>query len=166
MQQIVFYILALLAIVFSVATITTRNAMFSVLSLVATFFALAGFYLMLNAEFVAFVHIIVYAGAIMVLFLFVVMMLNLNQSPVSIPRPLLARLAAVVAGGIFGLTLVAALSQTSLPTSTESTALAEVGSVRTLGKMLFNEFLLPFELTSILFIATMVGVVVLTKKEE
>lgn len=165
MEQIIFYALALVAIVFSALTVGSRNAMYSVLYLIVTFFAMAGFYLLLSAEFVAIVHIIVYAGAIMVLFLFTVMMLNLN-APLLLPRALLVRLLAVIAGGSFALVLIAAMGKAAHFVPVNSGASQAVGTVKVLGKMLFNEFLLPFELTSVLFIATMVGVVVLTKKEE
>lgn len=163
MEQLTFYALGLLAIVGALVTIFARNAMYSVLALVTTFFAIAGIYLQLNAEFVAVVHIIVYAGAIMVLFLFVVMMLNLNTIPIfhnNRPIRLLASLLGIVIAGI----LIYATSITELPA--ESTSAATPGTVKVLGKMLFNEYLLPFELTSVLLIATMVGVIVLTKKEE
>jgi len=165
MEQLFFYGLAIVAIISATVTIVARNAMYSVLSLVVTFFAMAGLYLLLSAEFVAIVHIIVYAGAIMVLFLFVVMMLNLNNvnsfvsnSPAS---KYLAGLAGLAMAGILGYAVIAS----PLPPAATNAA-AEIGSVKVLGKMLFNEYLLPFELISVLLIATMVGVIVLTKKEE
>ncbi len=164
MDQVIFYGLALITIVGALATIFSRNAMYSVLALVVTFFAMSGLYLQLKAEFVAVVHIIVYAGAIMVLFLFVVMMLNLNTVSTIIRSNVNIKWIAVLAGiamaGILGYGAYA----TTLPARGDNTA--ENGTVKILGKMLFNEYLLPFELTSVLLIATMVGVIVLTKKEE
>lgn len=165
MDQVLFYALAAIAIISAVITIAARNAMYSVLSLVVTFFTLAGLYLLLNAEFVAVVHVIVYAGAIMVLFLFVVMMLNLNTTNSIVTNTTankaMAGLAGLAMAGILGY----ASWTTALPAAS-NTAATEIGSVKVLGKMLFNEYLLPFELTSVLLIATMVGVIVLTKKEE
>ena len=164
MDQFIFYGLALITIVGALATIFSRNAMYSVLALVVTFFAMSGLYLQLKAEFVAIVHIIVYAGAIMVLFLFVVMMLNLNSVSTIIRSNVNIKWIAVLVGiamaGILGYGAYA----TTLPARGDNTA--ENGTVKVLGKMLFNEYLLPFELTSVLLIATMVGVIVLTKKEE
>lgn len=164
MDQVIFYGLALITIIGALATIFSRNAMYSVLALVVTFFAMAGLYLQLKAEFVAVVHIIVYAGAIMVLFLFVVMMLNLNTVSTIIRSNVNIKWIAVLVGiamaGILGYGAYA----TTLPVRGDNTA--ENGTVKILGKMLFNEYLLPFELTSVLLIATMVGVIVLTKKEE
>lgn len=164
MDQVIFYGLALITIVGALATIFSRNAMYSVLALVVTFFAMSGLYLQLKAEFVAIVHIIVYAGAIMVLFLFVVMMLNLNTVSTIIRSNVNIKWIAVLVGvamaGILGYGAYA----TTLPARGDNTA--ENGTVKILGKMLFNEYLLPFELTSVLLIATMVGVIVLTKKEE
>ena len=164
MDQVIFYGLALITIVGALATIFSRNAMYSVLALVVTFFAMSGLYLQLKAEFVAIVHIIVYAGAIMVLFLFVVMMLNLNTVSTIIRSNVNIKWIAVLVGiamaGILGYGAYA----TTLPERGDNTT--ENGTVKILGKMLFNEYLLPFELTSVLLIATMVGVIVLTKKEE
>lgn len=164
MDQVIFYGLALITIVGALATIFSRNAMYSVLALVVTFFAMSGLYLQLKAEFVAIVHIIVYAGAIMVLFLFVVMMLNLNTVSMIIRSNVNIRWIAVLVGvamaGILGYGAYA----TTLPARGDNTTAN--GTVKVLGKMLFNEYLLPFELTSVLLIATMVGVIVLTKKEE
>jgi NADH-quinone oxidoreductase subunit J len=165
MDQVLFYALAVIAIISAVITIVARNAMYSVLSLVVTFFTLAGLYLLLNAEFVAVVHIIVYAGAIMVLFLFVVMMLNLNTTNSIVTNTttnkVMAGLAGLAMAGILGYA-----SWTTVLPAASNTAATDIGSVKVLGKMLFNEYLLPFELTSVLLIATMVGVIVLTKKEE
>ena len=164
MEQVIFYGLALIAIVGALVTIFARNAMYSVLALVVTFFAMAGLYLQLNAEFVAVVHIIVYAGAIMVLFLFVVMMLNLNSVSSIVSNNASVKWIA----GLFGLAMAGILGYGTYVTTLPARGVnaPENGTVKVLGKMLFNEYLLPFELTSVLLIATMVGVIVLTKKEE
>lgn len=164
MDQVIFYGLALITIVGALATIFSRNAMYSVLALVVTFFAMSGLYLQLKAEFVAIVHIIVYAGAIMVLFLFVVMMLNLNTVSTIIRSNVNIKWIAVLVGIAIAGILGYGTYVTTLPARGDNTA--ENGTVKVLGKMLFNEYLLPFELTSVLLIATMVGVIVLTKKEE
>ncbi len=163
MTWLFFYLLSAVAIGSSINMVFQRNAMYSVLSLIVCFFAVAGLYIMLNAEFLAIVHVIVYAGAIMVLFLFVVMLLNLN-APVKFRKSNLVKLIGVITGGSLLLVLAAALSQSQLSNLPEFVN-NETGTVQTLGKVLFNEFLIPFEMTSILFISAMVGVVILTKKE-
>ena len=142
--------------------ILEKNPIHSVLYLVITFFAIAGHYILLNAQFLAAVHIIVYAGAIMVLFLFVIMLLNLNKETEP-HKPIAVKFAAVISAGILLVVLVGALrGTTSLPAP--EMANANIGLVKNLGKVLFNQFLLPFEIASILFLAAMVGAVMLGKR--
>jgi NADH-quinone oxidoreductase subunit J len=118
---------------------------------------------MLNAQFLAVVHIIVYAGAIMVLFLFTVMLLNLNI--ISEERKTkFSRISAVIAAGILLVSLVGAMKGLVLEPKTDPTSL-QIGTVQNLGKLLFNEYFLPFELASVLFISAMVGAVMLGRKE-
>ncbi len=160
--QILFGVLSLIAILSSVLMIFSKNPIYSVLYLIITFFAIAGHYILLNAQFLAVVHIIVYAGAIMVLFLFVIMMLNLNKETEP-HKPAWIKFAAVVSGGIMMVTLVGALKgadQLKLIQPND----ANIGLVNNLGKVLFNDFLVPFELSSVLFLAAMVGAVMLGKK--
>ena len=164
MTQIFFYFLSGIAIASSLLMLFQRNAMYSVLYLLVCFFAVAGLYIMLNAQFLAIVHIIVYAGAIMVLFLYVLMFLNLN-TPSTFSKSNLLRIAAVLTGGMVFILLFASFYQTQLSYIPDSLN-AETGSVQTLGKVLFDEFLIPFELTSILFLSAMVGVVIMNKKES
>lgn len=137
--------------------------MYSVLYLIITFFAIAGHYILLNAQFLAVVHVIVYAGAIMVLFLYVIMLLNLNQE--SEPhKQTLIKIAAVASSGLLLTVLVGSLrGATQVVTKTGG---AEIGLVKNLGQVLFNEFLFPFEISSILLLAAMVGVVMVGKDEE
>jgi len=142
----------------------SKNPVYSVLYLVITFFAIAGHYILLNAQFLAAVHIIVYAGAIMVLFLFVIMLLNLNKES-EYPKSSWLKVAAVITSGLLLTVLVAALKSAAnipLPVNVNT----EIGLVKNLGQVLFKEFLLPFEVSSILFLAAMVGAVMLGKKEE
>ncbi len=164
MTQIFFYFLSGIAIASSLLMLFQRNAMYSVLYLLVCFFAVAGLYIMLNAQFLAIVHIIVYAGAIMVLFLYVLMFLNLNTST-TFSKSNLLRFAAVITGGMVFILLFASFYQTQL-TYVPDSLKAETGSVQTLGMVLFDEFLIPFELTSILFLSAMVGVVIINKKES
>lgn len=164
MFDITFYILSILAIFGALMVIFTKNAMYCVLFLILTFFAIAGHFLLLQASFLGIVNIIVYAGAIMVLFLYVIMLLNLKESN-EIKKSLLARVGAIFSAGILMLVLVAAIRTTEEVTQAGTAYNPDLGTVKTLGKVLFTEFLLPFEVASILFIAAMVGAVMLGKRE-
>jgi NADH-quinone oxidoreductase subunit J len=159
----IFYFLSFLAILSALMVVVSKNPVHSVLYLIITFFAIAGHYVLMNAQFLAAVHIIVYAGAIMVLFLYVIMMLNLNAE-VEPHKGVLVKGAATVAGGALMIVLVGALRQTTVISHTANYN-PSVGLIRTLGKTLYNEFMLPFEVSSILFLAAMVGAVMLGKKE-
>ncbi len=162
MSQYIFYFLSFLAILSALMVVISKNPVHSVLYLIITFFAIAGHYVLLNAQFLAAVHIIVYAGAIMVLFLYVIMMLNLNAE-VEPHKSAIQKIAATVAGGILMVVLVGALRNTSLNYSTPASN--DAGLIKNLGHSLFNDFALPFEVSSILFLAAMVGAVMLGKKE-
>ncbi|MFA6259927.1 MAG: NADH-quinone oxidoreductase subunit J [Bacteroidia bacterium] len=164
MSQIIFLLLSLVTVVTALLVVFAKNPMYSVLSLIACFFTIAGHYILLSAQFLAIVHLIVYAGAIMVLFLFVVMLLNLNaeSEPVKSNR---LRIAAVISAGLLLLTFLAALKST-MPAVFASPLKADLGSVQQVGQLLFTDFLLPFEVSSILFLSAMIGAVVLAKKEK
>jgi NADH-quinone oxidoreductase subunit J len=163
-SEIIFYILSALSIFSALVVVFSKNPIYSVLSLIVCFFSIAGHYVMLNAQFLAIVHIIVYAGAIMVLLLFTVMLLNLNKE--SEPhKSNLIKVAAIVTGGLLMLTLLASLRTSQLPVYVSPTDLG-LGTVQTVGKSLFTDYLLPFEISSILFISAMIGAVVLAKKER
>lgn len=161
MTLYVFYFLSFLSILSALMVVFSKNPVHSVLYLVITFFSVGGHYLILSAEFLFAVHIIVYAGAIMVLFLYVIMLLNLNQESEPQKNPL-HKLAAVVSGGLLTLVLIAALRGAE-SAQMQFGAHPEIGLVKNLGKMLFNEFLLPFEIVSVLLLAAMVGAVMLGK---
>jgi NADH-quinone oxidoreductase subunit J len=162
MSQYIFYFLSFLAILSALMVVISRNPVHSVLYLIITFFAIAGHYVLLNAQFLAAVHIIVYAGAIMVLFLYVIMMLNLNAD-VEPHKSAIQKVAATVAGGILMIVLVGALKNAA-PVHGISIS-NDAGLIKNLGHSLFNEFALPFEVSSILFLAAMVGAVMLGKRE-
>ena len=163
-SEIIFYLLSALSILSALVVVFSKNPIYSVLSLIVCFFSIAGHYVMLNAQFLAIVHIIVYAGAIMVLLLFTVMLLNLNKE--SEPhKSNLIKVAAIVTGGLLMLTLLASLRTFQLPVYVSPTDLG-LGTVQKVGKSLFTDYLLPFEISSILFISAMIGAVVLAKKER
>lgn len=163
MKVYLFYFLCILALYSALMVVISRKPVHNVLYLTLAMFSIAGHYILLNAQFLAVVHIIVYAGAIMVLFLFTVMLLNLNNES-EFRKPALVRLAAVVAGGLLMLTLVGVFKQADLIITTDPTT-TQIGLVKNLGKVLYSDFLLPFEVSSILFLSAMVGAVLLGKKD-
>ncbi len=165
MADKIFYFLTFLSLISAMLVIFSRNPVHSVLYLILTFFCLSGHYILLNAQFLAAVNIIVYAGAIMVLFLFVIMFLNLRED--TEPRKgMAAKLAAVVSGGLLLLIMVAALRTVDMSTLNNPASFdSQIGLVENLGRVLFTDFLLPFELASVLFLVAMVGAVMLGKRE-
>ena len=158
-----FYVVAFLSIFFSLLVIFSKNPVHSVLYLIVTFFTFTIHYILLNAQFLAIVNFIVYMGAIMVLFLFVLMLLNLNEETEPL-KPTLLTVMGVVAGMCLLVTLAGSLKALSV---SEPVVLqnANLGLVKNLGKVLFNQFLLPFEISSLLLLSAMVGAVLLAKKE-
>jgi NADH-quinone oxidoreductase subunit J len=173
-EVVTFYVLAGLAVFASAMVIGQRNPMYSVLFLIAAFGALAGLYIQLEAPFVAVAQIIIYAGAIMVLFLFVVMLLNAPQEDGAewdrthpLRRPGIGRFGAALAGVLI-LELAYALMQVKAleaPVGSQAGA-ATVSSVRELGKVLFERHAFAFEATSVLILVAMVGAVVLARRED
>jgi NADH-quinone oxidoreductase subunit J len=164
MTLYLFYLLSFIAIISAFMVVISKNPVNSVLYLILTFFAIAGHYILLNAQFLAAVHIIVYAGAIMVLFLYVIMMMNFqkNSEP---SKTTISQFIATIAGGILMITLVGALRIYDMPAMVANPK-ADAGMVSTLGRVLFDKFLLPFEVSSLLFLAAMTGVVLLGKKNN
>jgi NADH-quinone oxidoreductase subunit J len=160
----VFYFVATLSIIFSLMVIFSKNPIHSVLYLIVTFFTFTVHYVLLNAQFLAVVNFIVYMGAIMVLFLFVLMLLNLNKENEPNKSNLL-KIVGVIAGCCLIVTLVGSLKSVAIQTPLVLQN-PSLGLVENLGKELFGPFMLPFELSSILLLAAMVGAVLLTKKEE
>ncbi|HEY7836999.1 MAG TPA: NADH-quinone oxidoreductase subunit J [Terriglobales bacterium] len=163
MQLTLFLIFAVLAVAGAINLLIQRHPIYSALSLVAVMFALAVEYLILGAEFIAFIQVIVYAGAIMVLFVFVIMVLNAGEvapAPKSrvaawIGLPVLALFAILVIGQVYG-----AFGATQLGLGEY---LVQTGPV---GNSLFHDFLLPFEVTSVLFLVGVLGAVVLAARQD
>jgi NADH-quinone oxidoreductase subunit J len=144
--------------------IITKNPVHSVLYLVITFFTFTVHYILLNAQFLAVVNFIVYMGAIMVLFLFVLMLLNLNKDTEPM-KSVLVKVMGAVAGMCLLVTVAGSIRaiEVSDPLILKS---PDIGLVGNLGKVLFNEFLLPFGISSLLLLTAMVGAVLLAKKEQ
>ena len=162
LTQIAFWFLSALAVGCALMVITRKNPVHSVLYLVATFFAISAHYILLNAQFLAIVNLIVYAGAIMVLFLFVVMLMNLNAI-VEPQKNKLLQFAGVISGGSLFLVLVAALTKTNAMIEMQT---GNYGLVKNLGMVLFKDYVLPFEISSVLFLSAMIGAVVISKREH
>lgn len=164
MTLYVFLFLSFIAVFCALMTVLSKNPIHSVIYLIGCFFAIAGHYMLLNAEFLAIVHIIVYAGAIMVLFLSTLMLMNLNDETEQ-HKPALAKISAVIASGLLMLVLVAVLKKAdNLPVPL--TQDISIGTIKNLGKVLLDEYLFPFEFSSVLFLSAMIGAVLLTKKEK
>lgn len=184
MTEFVFYTLAIAAVVSALLCITQKNPVPSALWLVSTMFALAGIYVLLNAQFIAAMQVLVYAGAVMVLFLFVIMLLNLGRGETSDRK----RGPVVLVAALLGVGLIAALvavkdtsvaglaaQLTTGPSGSPLSALPGAGEVQSVASFnnaigsvarpMFETYLVPFELTSILLLAAAVGAVVLAKRK-
>ena len=172
MEILAFFIFAAIAIIASVIVIGQGNPMYSVMSLIGSFGALAGLYVLLDAPFTAVTQIIVYAGAIMVLFLFVVMLLNVPREDAAewdqthpLYRPWPMRIGAVLA-----LALIAQLGWAVWKTPGVGEAIggqsAAASDVAQLGRVLFTDYMFAFEVTSILILASMVGAVILARRQS
>ncbi len=161
---IAFLFLSFVAVFSALMTILSKNPIHSAIYLIACFFSIAGHYLLLNAQFLAVVHVIVYAGAIMVLFLFTLMLMNLNKESEQ-HKPAIARIGAVIAAGVLMMVLVAILKRAdSLPVPASQNV--TIGTIENLGRVLLNEYLFPFEFASVLLLSAMIGAVLLAKKDK
>lgn len=163
-MQILFYLFAALSVISALFVVAAKSPINSVIALIVCFLSIAGHYILLNAQFLAVVHIIVYTGAIMVLFLFVIMLLNLNKSTEP-QKSLVTRIAAVIAGGLFLLTLLGAIKN-GIGIPVPDAYDGSIGLVTNVGKSLFTDYLLPFEVSSVLFLSAMIGAVLLGKKDK
>jgi NADH-quinone oxidoreductase subunit J len=170
-NALAFYIFAAITVLASLGVVGQRNPMHSVMLLILSFGALAGLYVLLDAPFTAVTQIIIYTGAIMVLFLFVVMLLNVPREEPA-PRGLTAALGpsgmkmAVVLSVVLGVELVWALSRVGLGWFAQDEAARSVSSVSLIGVSLFTRHAFAFEATSILILVAMVGAIVIARKER
>lgn len=162
--EITFWVLSFVMLVSAFMTVFSKNPIHSAIYLLICFACIAGHYLLLNAQFLFIVHIIVYSGAIMVLFLTTLMLMNLNEETEK-HKPAIARIGAIVAALILGLVLVSVISKTAI-TMPEQVLDADISSIKVLGKVMLDEYFFPFEFISILLLSAMVGSVLLTKKDN
>ena len=162
---IIFCVLGAVTIATAFLTIFSRNPIHSALYLVICFFTIAGHYLLLNSQFLAIVHIIVYSGAIMILFLFTIMLMNLNKEN-EVHKPRITRLGAIVSFCLICLVLLAVFMNSKPITGPYDFTGQDYQSIKVLGKVLLNEYMVPFEFASILLLVAMIGTVLLSKKEK
>ena len=163
-----FYILGLGAVLGALPLLIVRNPVYCALSLVASFAAMAGVFILLNQEFVAAIQILIYAGAIMVLFLFVIMLLNLRtDAPFAIHWTVPKAIGAAVAVAILSQMLSVFFSIASRPGPAGDYSpdrIAREGAVQIIGDLLFHQYVLPFEVISVLLMVAVMGAVVLAKR--
>jgi NADH-quinone oxidoreductase subunit J len=164
-SEILFYFLSAMALGSAIMVVVSKSPVHSVLWLIVTFFAISGHYILMNAQFLGIVNLIVYAGAIMVLFLFVIMLMNLNVD-VEPKKNRWLKMAGIVAGGCLLLVLVAALKNAEIKGQQTQFNEGSIGLIQNLGQLLFTEYVVPFEISSILFLSAMVGAVVIGKRAD
>lgn len=163
MEQILFYLVSGIALVSAGYFVFTKNPIYAILSLVVTFFSIAGLYILMNAQFLGLVQIIVYAGAIMVLFLYILMMLNLKKADEG-KKSNINKVIGIFAAGLLFVGILGAYKGLSGKQVAGNVDFS-VGLTKNLGKLLFNEYVLPFELASILILAGIVGAVLVGKRD-
>jgi len=164
LESILFWSLAVLSIASSIAVLTNRNPMYSVLLLVINFFCIGGLYLTLNAEFIAVVQIIVYAGAIMVLFLFVIMLLNLGNEETLEPTYDAKKGLAFLLGLAFLAEMIVAMKDFAALSSANDTF--DYGKVEKIGTQLMTQYVYPFEMISVILLAALIGALMIAKKHN
>jgi NADH-quinone oxidoreductase subunit J len=162
---LLFSVLSAITLATAFLTIFTKNPIHSAIYLVICFSSITGHYLLLNAQFLGIVNFIVYTGAIMVLFLFTLMLMNLNKED-EVHKPRVTRLAAVVLFCVMCLVLLAIFINSKPIVGDYDSTGEDYQSTKVLGNVLLNEYMLPFEYVSILLLVAMIGVVLLSKKEK
>ena len=168
-QAIAFYVLAALILGFAVLVVSTRNTVHAVLFLVLNFLAVAALYVLLTAQFIAVIQVLVYAGGIVVLYLFVVMLVNLKRPPEDHSSPqrhpwLGFALSALVLGQLAAILMFGGAARAGDAVAMQNSDLA-VNNVERVGMLLYTDFLVPFEVVSMLLLVAMVGAIILAKRE-
>lgn len=163
MDTIIFFYFATMILLTAALVVALRNPIFSALSLLVMFFHVAGLYVTLHAEFLAAIQIIVYAGAILVLYLFVVMLLNVKREERLHRQWAIALLLGLT---LFGEAVFLAMGKTAVaqPASGMAEREAVVGNTESIGHILFSTYLFPFEIASLILLVAMIGAVILSKK--
>jgi len=167
MEMLFFIILGLIAVVSALTVILQRNPVYSALALIVTLGSIAALFILLKAFFLAFVQVIVYAGAIMVLFIFVIMLLNLRKDEFGPEKRKFQRLFALIFSAFFLIELFIIVRYAVFVKPGEALSIPEdFGTPQALGRLLFTDYLLPFEIASILLLIAMVGAIFLARREE
>lgn len=162
---IIFCILSAISLATAFLTIYSKNPIHSAIYLVICMMSIMGHYLLFNAQFLALVQLIVYAGAIMVLFLFTIMLMNLNKED-EVHKPRITRLGAIVVFIITSVILVTIFIHSKTIMGEYDSSGEDYQSIKKLGSVLLNEYMVPFEFASVLLLVAMIGVVLLSKKEK
>ena len=161
-EQILFWVFAIPLVATAAGVVLSRNPVYAAMNLVAAFFFLAGIYVLLAAHLIAFMQVLVYAGAVMVLFLFVIMLLSIGDEHLFKEQhramQVVGALGAVMLVAVLAAAIGAAASGPGAPLA------ADFGTVKAVGKVLYTEYLLPFEATSLLLLVAIVGAVVVAKE--
>ena len=165
METLLFYIFGGIALLAAIQTVAQRKVFYSAISLIICLCAVSALYMILQAPFIAAVQIIVYAGAIMVLFLFVIMLLDPFSAAILRDKKKYLGYFAVLLGILTLVLLYPILKSYNLAQTPKNVGFADAGSVRHVGQVLFGEYLLPFEVTSVLILIAIIGVVVLAKRK-
>lgn len=161
---IFFYALAATAVVFALGVVSFASPMYSALCLIGCLFSIAGVFALQSAQLLAVLQVLLYAGAIMVLILFVIMLLNLSPKELGAPRVTRRKLLGGYAVAATGTLLLLRLSGRAWPQAPEADA--SFGSIEAVGNLLYTKYLLPFEMISLLLLAAIIGAVLLTRKSK
>jgi NADH-quinone oxidoreductase subunit J len=164
MEKVAFFILAVPLVVAAGGVLVSKNPVYAAMNLVASFFCMAGIYVLLSAHLVAFMQILVYAGAVMVLFLFVIMLLSIGDEPFEKERTRAVQLFGVAGAVGLAVVLGAAITQAGESAGDWARLEGPFGTVKHVGNVLFTEYLLPFEATSLLLLVAIVAAVVVAKE--
>lgn len=166
-QVVLFALFAIGAVATALLTITRKNPVASAMNLIGHFFMLSGLYLTLQAQFVAAVQVLVYAGAIMVLVVFVIMLLNLGREQQAAETGnMLRTTTAILLGAVFALMLVLAILGRPTNVNSLPSKATEIGTTEAIGQSLFTQYLFPFEAVSLLLLAALIGAVVIARRHQ
>ena len=161
MEAVLFILFGAIAVCGAVMVVTRKHPMASALYLILTLFAVAALFVLRQAHFLAAIQVIVYAGAVVVLFVFVIMLINVPEGRLPVERATTTRVLGVLAAGVFILESAVLARRFSMP----NIPAAEVGTVETVGRALFTDYLLAFEITSVLLLAAVIGAIALAKRK-
>ena len=161
MEAVLFILFGAIAVCGAIMVVTRKHPMASALYLILTLFAVAALFVLRQAHFLAAIQVIIYAGAVVVLFVFVIMLINVPEDRLPVERATTVRVLGVLAAGFFILESAVLARRYSMPTGPA----AEVGSVEAVGRALFTDYLLAFEITSVLLLAAVIGAIALAKRK-